>query len=261
MSDQSYEIKGTGVVGPEIGDVKELSQDLSFWEDPDQEPLETVLEAVRRCQICAPTLPHAPRPVLRLAPSARLLIIGQAPGRRVHHSGVPWDDPSGARLRDWLQITPSLFYDPHKVALMPMGFCFPGQTAKGADLPPRPDCAQAWHRRLTAYLPNLALVLLVGRYAQKRYLPSGKAVRPKAKTAEHALPPHLSLFPQKTTLLDMPPLKDSMTETVRSFQSYSPHYIPLPHPSWRNNRWIKANPWFETDLLPSLRQSVASLDL
>ena len=190
------------------------------------ETLDQVADLARACRLCP--LPHEPRPVLRVSASARLLIIGQAPGTRVHASGVPWDDASGERLRDWLQISPDAFYDVSKIAILPMGFCFPGLNAKGSDLPPRRECAPAWHARLLALMPNIGLTLLVGSYAQAHYL----AKRRKA----------------------------NMTETVQAFADYMPdRFLPLPHPSWRNTAWLKRNPWFAADVLPVLRAAVADL--
>lgn len=155
------------------------------------------------------------------------MIIGQAPGTRVHESGIPWDDRSGDRLRDWLQMSPEVFYDEAKTAIMPMGFCYPGVNDKGGDLPPRPECAPLWHERLLKELPNIELTLLIGQYAQKRYL--GKM---RGKT---------------------------LTETVQNFEKHLPTIIPLPHPSWRTTGWQKKNIWFDAELLPVLRTKVATL--
>ncbi len=188
---------------------------------------DAVLVAARACRLCAAHLPHEPRPVLRLAPTARLLIIGQAPGTRVHASGIPWNDPSGDRLRHWIAMDRDRFYDNRVVGIMPMGFCFPGTDPKGGDLPPRPECAPAWHPPLLAGLPAVRLTLLVGQYAQARYLTDRRR---------------------------------TMTETVQAWQVYLAHgFLPLPHPSWRNTVWIKKNPWFEAELLPELRHRVAAL--
>jgi len=186
------------------------------------DPAFDLLGEVRACTVCAPFLPLGPRPVVQFSSTARILIIGQAPGTRVHRSGVPWDDDSGHRLRDWTGLSTDDFYDPAKVALMPMGFCYPGKGASG-DLPPRPECAPLWHERILAQLPTDRLTLLVGLYAQARYLP-GKAL--------------------------------TLTERVRRFATYGPSVIPLPHPSWRSIGWQTRNPWFESDLLPVLRASV-----
>lgn len=192
-----------------------------------RETLDGLLEEVRACQICAEHLPLGPRPIVRMEATARLLIIGQAPGTKVHASGVPWDDPSGDRLRDWLAVDKETFYDPGRVAIMPMGFCYPGRQARGGDEPPRPECAPAWHDRLLAQLPELELILLVGSYAQRRYL-AGKA-------------------------------KKTLTETVVHWRDYLPKHLPTPHPSWRTNHWQKRNPWFEEEVLPELRRRVKAL--
>jgi len=193
---------------------------------PEQD-LAEILAAARACRICEAQLPLGPRPVLRAAPPARLMIVGQAPGTRVHESGVPWDDRSGERLRDWLQVPNEVFYDPARVAIVPMGFCYPGVDAKGGDKPPSPVCAPQWHPPLRAALPAVELTLLVGMYAQAHYL--GKRRR------------------------------KTLTETVRHWRDYLPEFLPLPHPSWRNTAWLKKNPWFETDLLPELRKRVKKL--
>ena len=187
------------------------------------EDLAAALVAARACRLCADTLSHEPRPVLRVNSTARVLIIGQAPGRRVHESGVPWNDPSGDRLRAWLSIGREAFYDESRIAILPMGLCDPG-TVRGADLPPRPECAPAWHDRLLRHLPHIAVTVLVGGYAQARYLPS------RRKT---------------------------LTETVAAWAETAPRCWPLPHPSWRNSAWLKANPWFEAELLPPLRSTIA----
>ena len=186
-----------------------------------------LLGEVRACRVCAEHLPLGPRPVLRAAPSARLMIIGQAPGTRVHESGIPWKDRSGDRLREWLAVDSETFYDETRLAIVPMGFCYPGVEPRGGDKPPRPECAPLWHPPLLAGLPKVELTLLVGLYAQGHYL--GKA------------------------------RKKSLTETVRAWRDYGPRYLPLPHPSWRNTAWIKKNPWFEAELLPELRRRVAAL--
>lgn len=189
--------------------------------------LDAALTAARACTLCAEQLPHEPRPVVRAAPSAKLLIIGQAPGRRVHESGIPWNDPSGDRLRDWLQLDRDAFYDEGRIAILPMGLCYPGTDERGADYPPQQICAPTWHPRITHHLPEIEVTLLVGLYAQKRYL---------AKRA-----------------------RKNLTETVAAWRDYLPDYLPLPHPSWRNTSWLKKNPWFETDLLPWLRERTAPL--
>jgi uracil-DNA glycosylase len=189
--------------------------------------LAPLLQEIRRCRICAAHLPLGPRPVLRVRPSARLLIIGQAPGTKVHASGIPWNDRSGDRLRDWLAVDRDVFYDERRVAVMPMGFCYPGVDANGGDLPPRPECAPRWHAQVLARLPRIELMLLVGSYAQAYYL--GKQRRA------------------------------TMSETVQAWRDYAPDYLPLPHPSWRNTGWLKRNPWFERELVPELRARVHAL--
>lgn len=190
--------------------------------------LDTLLREARACTHCAAYLPLGPRPVVRMAASARLLIVGQAPGTRVHASGIPWNDRSGDRLRDWMGIDATTFYDEGRIAIMPMGFCYPGVNARGGDLPPRPECAPLWHDRLLAHLPNLNLTLLVGQYAQNRYLGARR---------------------EKT-----------LTETVARFAAFlEDGYLPLPHPSWRTIGWQRKNPWFDSDLLPVLRERVQDL--
>ncbi len=193
---------------------------------PERE-LQEIVAAARACRVCERHLPLGPRPVLRAASSARLMIVGQAPGTRVHETGIPWNDRSGERLREWLQIPADVFYDETKVAIVPMGFCYPGVDAKGGDKPPRPECAPLWHAPLRAGLPKVELTLLVGMYAQKHYLGKRR---------------------QKT-----------LTETVRHWRDYLPDFLPLPHPSWRNTAWLKKNPWFERELLPELRKRVKRL--
>lgn len=190
--------------------------------------LDALLSDVRACRICADTLPLGPRPVVRMASGARILIIGQAPGTKVHETGLPWNDASGDRLRDWLDLSVDDFYDPAKLAIMPMGFCYPGRFERGGDLPPRPECAPAWHERLLAHLPDIELTLLIGQYAQERYLGARRA--------------------------------KTMTETVHRFADFLPdNLLPMPHPSWRNIAWMKKNPWFEAGLLPVLRDRVHAL--
>ncbi len=189
--------------------------------------LTTLLARVRACQHCAAHLPHGVRPVLRASSTARLLIIGQAPGARVHATGVPWNDPSGDRLRQWLGLDSQVFYDESRVAIVPMGFCYPGTAPKGGDYPPRPECAPLWHPQVMALLPEVALTLLVGSYAQARYLHGRR--------------------------------HGTMTQTVAAWRDYDPDIIPLPHPSWRNTAWIKKNPWFEEQLVPELRERVRAL--
>jgi uracil-DNA glycosylase len=183
-----------------------------------------VLREVRACQICSAHLPLGSRPVVQLASAARLLIIGQAPGSKVHHSGIPWSDASGDRLRDWLQMDQSVFYDKAQVAILPMGFCYPGAGESRGDLPPRPECAPLWHERLLKHLPHLNVTVLVGQYAQRHYLGSERM--------------------------------NSMTETVKAFAAYGPQFFPLPHPSWRSIIWMRKHAWFERCVIPELRKAV-----
>jgi len=192
---------------------------------------------IAACRICRDNaqgtpLPHEPRPVLRPSATARLCIASQAPGVRVHASGIPFSDPSGDRLRRWLALTPDEFYDRRRVAIVPMGFCFPGHDAAGGDLPPRRECAPSWHRRLFAAMPQLELILAVGSSAQRWHL-GATAAR-------------------------------GMTAAVRGWRELlasaaRPRRLALPHPSWRNNAWLTANPWFEHELLPRLREEVRRL--
>ena len=183
----------------------------------------SLLRDVRRCTICARHLPLGPRPILQLHPHARILVAGQAPGRKVHESGVPFADASGDRLREWLGLSPEVFYDSQRVAILPMGFCFPG-AGKAGDLPPRPECAPEWRHRLLRHLKNLKLTLVIGQYAQAYHLPGAG---------------------------------ESVTSAVESWRKHWPRVVPLPHPSPRNNIWLKRNPWFEMKLLPRLRTRVA----
>jgi uracil-DNA glycosylase len=192
-----------------------------------QSDFENLLANIRLCRNCEQELPLGPRPVVRMAPSSQILIIGQAPGTKVHESGIPWNDRSGDRLREWLNLTSEDFYAERNIAIMPMGFCYPGVDKNGGDNPPRPECAPLWHNALLSHLPDIQLTLLVGAYAQKYYL--GKKC-------------------EKT-----------MTATVHNWQSYGQDLIPLPHPSWRNTFWLKKNPWFESDLLPDLRQRIKGI--
>ncbi len=186
--------------------------------------LERLLAEVGACQACAAELPLGPRPVVRASPTARILIVGQAPGTRVHETGIPWNDPSGDRLRQWLALDKAAFYDDSRIAIIPMGLCYPGRAPGGGDLPPRRECAPLWHRRLLAHLPDIRLTLLVGSYAQAHYLAARR--------------------------------KPTMTETVRAWHEYLPAMVPLPHPSWRTTAWLRRNPWFADELLPELRVMV-----
>ncbi len=190
---------------------------------------------IQGCRLCrdAPAtvpLPHEPRPVLIGSAAAKVLIAGQAPGTRVHASGVPFDDRSGDRLRQWLGVTRDAFYDPDNFAIVPMGFCFPGQDARGSDLPPRRECAPAWRERVIAAMPQIELVLAIGGYAQAWHLPGMR--------------------------------QQGLTETVAGWRTIfthntTPRVLPLPHPSWRNTAWLKRNPWFEAELLPVLRREIS----
>ena len=188
--------------------------------------LKSLLVAVRACRVCEAHLPLGPRPVLQAAASARILVVGQAPGTRVHQTGVPWDDPSGRRLRDWMGVETEVFYDASRIAIIPMGYCYPGR-GNGGDLPPRRECAELWLDQLLAMLPKIELTLLIGQYAQRHFL--GKR--------------------RKATL----------AATIRSWKDYSPAYIPLPHPSPRNTPWFQRNPGFERQLLPELRRRITVL--
>lgn len=191
---------------------------------------------IRACRLCLESaagraLPHQPRPVVVPSATARILIAGQAPGTKVHATGLPFNDASGDRLRDWLGVSRDEFYDPEKFAIAPMGFCFPGQDAKGGDLPPRRECAPAWRARLLALMPQIELVLAIGLYAHSWHLG--------------------------------PLRRTSLTQTVTDWREIhdatsAPKVLPLPHPSWRNSGWIKKNPWFETELLPFLRSETSS---
>ncbi len=190
-------------------------------------PLTDLLTEIRACQRC--DLPLGPRPVLRAHEDAQLLIIGQAPGTRVHETGIPWNDPSGERLRRWLAMAPEDFYDERHVAIMPMGFCYPGK-GKSGDLPPPPICAKTWHQKLLAHLPNIRTTLLVGKYAQDAYLNwDGPVTR-----------------------------RSSLTERVRLWQHWAPRYWVMPHPSPRNQLWLKRNPWFEQETIPALQRHIHS---
>ena len=185
-------------------------------------PFASLLAEARACTLCAAHLSHGVRPVLQIHPQASVLIAGQAPGRKVHESGTPFDDASGDRLREWMGVTRDVFYDPKRIAILPMGFCFPG-TGKSGDLPPRPECAPAWRKRLLGHLQHLKVTLVIGQYAQAYHMDQGRS---------------------------------SVTDTVRAWQTHWPTVVPLPHPSPRNNIWLKRNNWFEQELLPMLRQRV-----
>jgi uracil-DNA glycosylase len=186
--------------------------------------LTNLLRDVLACRICEAHLPLGPRPVVQLSSAARLLIVGQAPGSKVHHSGVPWNDVSGDRLRHWMNVDSSVFYDEARVAILPMGFCYPGAGKSGGDNPPRPECAPHWHEPLLRRLPDVRLTLLVGQYSQRRYLGSRR--------------------------------KGSLTETVEAFHEYGPQFFPLPHPSWHSVAWMRKHPWFEHVVIPQLRNAI-----
>lgn len=186
--------------------------------------LDELLVDIRACSICAEALPHGPRPVVQAAPTSRILIAGQAPGRRVHESGVPFQDPSGDRLRVWMGIEPAAFYDPSLVAIVPMGFCFPG-SRKSGDLPPRRECAPAWREALLSELREVRLTLVLGAFAQRFHLPE----------------------------------VGSVTEAVTRWREWWPDVLPLPHPSPRNQAWFKRHPWFDEEVLPELRTRVRHL--
>jgi uracil-DNA glycosylase len=188
--------------------------------------LRALVREAKACTACADRLPHAPRPVFLVGRSARLLIVGQAPGRRVHESGLPWNDPSGDVLRGWLAMDRATFYDTRRIAIVPVGLCYPG-TVNGVDLPPCRDCAPLWQPRFRAALPQVRLTLLVGSYAQAYYL--GKDC------------------------------KKLLGETVRAWRAYLPDFFPLPHPSWRNKGWLQRNPWFEREVIPALRRRIGRL--
>ena len=192
------------------------------------EDLDSLLAVVRGCRACEAHLPLGPRPVLQAGSAARILVVGQAPGVRVHTSGIPWDDTSGERLRSWTGLSQDRFYDASEVAIIPMGFCYPGR-GRGGDLPPRHECSELWLDRLLTQLPLIELTLLIGLHAQRHFLGRRR--------------------------------KATLTETVKAWRDFGPDYIPLPHPSARNTPWFQRNPWFEQDLLPMLKRRIASLDL
>ncbi len=190
------------------------------------EELQRLTKQIRSCALCENHLPLVPNPIVRPSSTAKLLIIGQAPGIKVHETSVSWNDASGNKLREWMGIERDVFYDSEKIAIMPMGFCYPGK-GKSGDLPPRVECAPQWHASLLELMPQIELVLLIGMYAQKYYLHTAR--------------------------------KKNLTETVRAWQQYSPRYLPMPHPSPRNKLWLKNNAWFERDVIPVLKQRVSEL--
>ncbi|WP_108649492.1 uracil-DNA glycosylase family protein [Dongshaea marina] len=189
----------------------------------DERPLQFLLQKIHQCQLCQQALPLGANPVIRARSQARILIIGQAPGLKVHHSDLPWNDASGKRLRQWLQLSPREFYDASKIAIMPMGLCYPGR-GKSGDKPPRPECAPLWHPQVLKLLPELRLTLLVGQYAQRYYLQT-----------------------------------NNLTETVLNWRHYLPQLLPLPHPSPRNQLWFKRNPWFDEELVPWLQPHIQKI--
>ncbi|NAY91780.1 uracil-DNA glycosylase family protein [Muricauda sp. JGD-17] len=183
-----------------------------------------LLSQIRNCTICSQHLPLGPRPIVAADPKAKILIIGHAPGTKVHQTGIPWDDQSGKQLRKWLGVSDEVFYDETKIAQMPMGFCYPGK-GKSGDLPPRPECAPQWHQILLNQLPNLKMTLLIGQYSQRYYLKSKR--------------------------------KRNLTETVKNYDTYLPGYFVLPHPSPRNRFWLRKNPWFEEEVLPIFKEQIS----
>lgn len=188
--------------------------------------MQKLLSEISACEVCKAHLPLGPRPIVTAHPDSKIIIIGQAPGTKVHQTGVPWDDPSGKQLRKWLGVSDEVFYDETKIALVPMGFCYPGK-GKGGDLPPRTECAPLWHQKLWDNMPNLELIILIGTYAQNYYLKGKK--------------------------------EKNLTETVKNFHAYSPNYFPLPHPSPRNRFWLTKNPWFEEKAVPELKEKVSKI--
>ncbi len=191
-----------------------------------KQTLPQLLIDIRACALCH-ELPLGPRPVLQASPSARILIAGQAPGTKVHETGIPFNDPSGDRLRDWLGVDRETFYDEKRIAIVPMGFCYPGRDERGGDKPPIPRCAETWRGRVMPLLKNVRLTLVIGQYAHAWHLGAAR--------------------------------RKSLTDTVRNWRAYGPDVLPLPHPSWRNTAWLKRNPWFEADILPVLRGRVREL--
>ncbi len=188
--------------------------------------LRVLLEEIRACRVCEAVLPLGPKPILRTSATTKLLIVGQAPGRRVHETGIPWNDPSGDRLREWLGMSREQFYDERQIAIVPTGLCYPGSGTRG-DAPPRPECAPLWHPKLARLMPHIELTLLIGQYAQAYYLGARR--------------------------------KKSLRETVQAYREYLPRFLPLPHPSPRNQLWLKQNPWFEVEVIPLLRAQMVAV--
>ena len=189
--------------------------------------LSSLLAEVRACRMCEHLLPLGPRPVLRASATARILVVGQAPGTRVHETGIPWNDPSGDRLRGWMNVDRDTFYDVARIAIIPMGYCYPGRAPRGGDLPPRRECAEHWLPKLLAQLPRIEFTLLAGAYAQNHYL--GDRAKP------------------------------TLTETVHAWREYFPRYLPVPHPSPRNTHWLQVNHWFDAEVVPALRKRIHAL--
>lgn len=185
--------------------------------------MKTLLKDIKKCTVCSEHLPLGPNPVMAASPKSKIVIIGQAPGTKVHETGIPWNDPSGKQLRKWMGIEEDDFYNADKVAIVPMGFCYPGK-GKSGDLPPRPECAPLWHDQLLPKMTNIKLTLLIGQYAQRNYLGDK--------------------------------MKSNLTETVKNYNAYLPKYLPLPHPSPRNRFWLGKNPWFMDEVVPILQESV-----
>lgn len=185
-----------------------------------------ILEKIQKCEVCKKQLPSGTRPVVQLSASSKIIIIGQAPGKRVHETGIPWNDASGKKLREWMNVDESTFYEPDIFSILPMGFCYPGKGISG-DLPPRPECAPLWHQEVFSYFKSPALILLIGQYAQRYYLRKR--------------------------------FKGSLTETVRNYQEFLTTYFPIPHPSPRNQSWVRINPWFTKEALPKLRNIIIKL--
>ena len=188
--------------------------------------MDILLKEIRACTICKDFLPNLPKPIIRASSNSKILVIGQAPGQKVQNSGVPWEDASGKALREWLNVSCEQFYDTNLFAIMPMGFCYPG-TGKSGDLPPRKECAVAWHKKVLEQMPDIQLTLLIGKYAQGYYLSQSA--------------------------------KESLTETVKNHVAYLPNFIPLPHPSPRNNIWLKKNDWFKIEAIPLLQYKVKTI--
>jgi uracil-DNA glycosylase len=186
-------------------------------------PNTSLFESILKCEACKGSLPAGPRPVVQLSPYSKILIIGQAPGRRVHETGIPWNDASGRTLRKWLDVDEDTFYDPAIFSIMPMGFCYPGK-GKSGDLPPRTECAPLWHSKILNHFRSEPLFLLIGQYAQRYYLKKD--------------------------------FKGNLTDTIKAYDEYLPKYLPLPHPSPRNQNWLKINPWFLQEVIPALQEQV-----